>query len=93
MKRVLPNSLTPQVAELAGLKLGRKFVPYQRMAGAIIALTNENGDCEPKDLLSLGYSTEATKERWHMAHAMAAVELRLMEAHHENMKSSCGARS
>ena len=54
-----------------------KFAPYQRMANAIIDLTRKNGECFPKDLLRFGFSKEETDERWHMANAMANVELKL----------------
>lgn len=56
-----------------------KFAPYQRMANAIIDLTNKNGGCSPEDLLLLGFSKVETAERWHMADAMAKVELKLLD--------------
>ena len=58
--------------------LGGKFAPYQRMAGVIFRLMRTNGVCSPEDLWPLGFSKEETRERWHMAHAMAAVELKLL---------------
>ena len=55
-----------------------KFVPYQRMANVIIDLTRKNGWCLPQDLCAVGFTNEETKERWHMAQAMASVELKLI---------------
>jgi len=78
MKNAAPDSLVPKVAELIGLEFGRKFAPYQRMAGAIIDLTKRKGRCEPADLLPLGFTRQETLDLWHMAHAMVSVELRLM---------------
>jgi len=54
-----------------------KFAPYQRMANAIVDVTDKNGGCLPQDLLPLGFTKEETAERWHMADAMARVELKL----------------
>ncbi|MFA4994112.1 MAG: hypothetical protein WC521_02280 [Bdellovibrionales bacterium] len=54
-----------------------KFAPYQRMANAIIDLTNKNGGCLPQDLLAVGFTKQETTDLWHMANAMANVELRL----------------
>jgi hypothetical protein len=54
-----------------------KFAPYARMANAIIAVTKEKGGCLPQDLLEKGFSKEETVERWHMANAMASVDLKL----------------
>ena len=73
------NNLVPQVIELIGAGFDNKFAPYLRMANVIIELTRKHGDCLPQDLLPFGYSKEETDERWHLAHAMATVELRLME--------------
>jgi hypothetical protein len=87
------TSLVPQVINLIGTELDSKFAPYQRMANVIIHLTRKYGDCLPEDLLTLGFSKEETNERWHMANAMAAVELRLMKPCHENMELLYGTRS
>lgn len=69
----------PQVVNFVVSELDRKFAPYQHMANVIIHLTRIHGECLPVDLLPLGYSKEEMSERWHMASAMAAVELRLIE--------------
>ncbi len=54
-----------------------KFAPYQHMANVIIELTNKNGECFPEDLLEHGFSKEETRDLWHMANAMASIELKL----------------
>jgi hypothetical protein len=56
-----------------------KFAPYQRMADAIIERTRRHGGCLPQDLLVLGFTQQETLDQWHMAHAMASIELKLME--------------
>ena len=56
-----------------------KFEPYLRMANAIIDLTLKNGGCLPQDLLPLGFSKLETIDTWPMAHAMARIELNLIE--------------
>lgn len=70
--------LASQLIELAGIEFDRKFIPYQRLATRIVNLTRTNGSCRPQDLLPLGFSEKEIEERWHMAHAMARVELRLI---------------
>jgi len=59
--------------------IDNKFAPYQRMASVIIDLTRKQGECLPDDLLVVGFTKEETNERWHMAHAMANVELKLTD--------------
>ena len=56
-----------------------KFAPYQHMANAIIEVTHKHGDCVAQDLWALGFTRDETRNCWHMAHAMATVELTLME--------------
>lgn len=68
-----------QATNFDGVEFDDKYLPYQRMANAIIYLTQKNGECFPCDLLEVGFSGQETEERWHMADVMAAVELRLME--------------
>jgi hypothetical protein len=55
------------------------FTPCQRMANAIIDCVRKNGGCLPQDLLPLGFTRQETLDCWHMANAMAAVELKLMK--------------
>jgi len=78
------TNLIPQVIDLIGAGFDSKYAPYQSMANVIIFLTRKNGDCLPEDLWPLGFSKEETKEKWHMASAMADIELRL-----ENQPFGC----
>jgi hypothetical protein len=55
------------------------FTPYQPMIDAIIDCIRENGGCLPQDLLERGFSKQETLDRWHMAYALASVELKLMK--------------
>jgi hypothetical protein len=79
MKTALQTSLVPQVIDLIGVEFDEKFAPYQRMANVIIHLTRKNGGCLPQDLLARGFTIQETRDLWHMANAMANVELRLMK--------------
>jgi hypothetical protein len=56
-----------------------KFAPHLRMASAIVELTNRNGGCLPQDLFALGFTKEETINQWHMAYALASVELKLLK--------------
>ncbi|MDD4600963.1 MAG: hypothetical protein PHQ46_07890 [Negativicutes bacterium] len=80
MKTASSSSLVPNFVTLAGESFDEKFVLSWRMASAIIGITMKQGKCGSKDLLSLGFSNDEIGERWHMAHAMASVELHLMAA-------------
>jgi len=66
------------VIDLVTDKSENKFAPYQRMANCIINVAQKNGRCLPKDLLAAGFTREETSERWHMAYAMAKIELKIM---------------
>lgn len=57
----------------------KKFLVYERMASAIVALTRKNGGCLPQDLLELGFTKDETIDHWQMAQTMANVEIKLME--------------
>jgi hypothetical protein len=70
-----------------------KFAPYQHMANAIIDLANKNGECFPQDLLALGFTKQETDERWHMANAMAAVELKLMQSNATDVRGRIRIRA
>ena len=70
---------TMRVTDSISCKPENKFAPYERMATVIVDLTAKNGDCLPQDLLQHGLTKQETTELWHMADAMAQVEMRLME--------------
>jgi hypothetical protein len=74
------------VIDLVSDNPNNKFAPHQRMANAIIVLTQKNGKCVPQDLLALGFSKIETVDYWHMAKAMADVELRLSNANTSQQK-------
>lgn len=57
-----------------------KYAPYERMATAIVKITKENGGCLPHNLLEKGFTRQETVDLWHMAQAMAEIELKLMAA-------------
>ncbi len=77
MKSATQRNLVPQVIDLIGVEFSEKYARYLRMANVIVHLTRKNGGCLPQDLLPLGFSKEETTELWHMANAMADVELKL----------------
>lgn len=69
-----------QVMDIIDIDLGNKYSAHKRLANGIIHVTRKNGSCAEQDLLPLGFPIEEIAERWHMARAMADVELRLMNA-------------
>ena len=73
------KSLVPQVIELIGAGFDNKFAPHLRMANAIIFLITKNGGCLPQDLLTMGFTQQETIDLFHMANAMATVELKLRD--------------
>jgi hypothetical protein len=79
MKSAPQANLVPHIIDLIGVSFDKKFAPCQRMASAIINVSIKNGRCEPRDLLSLGFTRQETADLWHMASAMAGVELRLIK--------------
>lgn len=58
----------------------KRFAVHQRMAAAIVDVTKEKGGCLPQDLLERGFTKEETIEQWHMANAMAVIELKIMNS-------------
>ncbi len=72
--------MTPalQVIDLITTDESKKFAPAGRMAAAIIRATYERGDCLSHDLHKLGFTASEISQHWHMANALAAVELKLM---------------
>lgn len=67
-----------RIADTIGIDLGGKYAVYKRLANGILHVTRQTGACTEQDLLPLGFRKEEISERWHMARAMADVELRLM---------------
>jgi len=69
------------IVDIMTQNVNDKFAPYQRMANAIIAVTEKHGGCMPHDLIPCGFSKQEITDLWDMARAMADVELKLMENH------------
>ncbi len=66
------------VVDLVTTDENKKFEPAGRMATAIIEITQENGGCLPQDLNARGFTPDEVASHWHMAKALAAVEMNLM---------------
>jgi hypothetical protein len=58
----------------------RRYEPAGRMAAAIIEIIQDNGDCLPQDLNARGFTPDEVVRHWHLAKAIAAVELKLAVA-------------
>lgn len=73
--------MTPQssfcVVDLVTSDEDGKFAPAGRMAAAIIEVMEENGACLPQDLNAKGFTPAEVAQHWHMAKALADVELKL----------------
>ena len=69
---------TMRVVDLVTTDEDKRFAPAGRMAAAIIEITNENGRCLPQDLNVRGFTPAEVAQHWHMAHSLAAVEMKLM---------------
>ncbi len=67
-----------RVVDLITTDQDRKFEPAGRLATAIIDLLQEEKDCRPTDLKAIGFEPDEVDAYWHMARALAFVELRLM---------------
>jgi len=66
-------------ANLAAKNSNEEFMPYQRMANAIVEVMRKNGECLPQDLLPFGFTKDETIDHWHKAHAIAKAEWNLLE--------------
>jgi|GEM_PF-1319369 hypothetical protein len=91
MRSPLQASLVPKVIDLIGIGFDTKFAPQISMANVIIRQTLKNGDCSPQDLRTFGFDEKEIAERWHMADAMASIELKLM-ANKTISKPTCEVR-
>jgi len=67
------------VIDLISDNPANKFAPHQRMANAIVAHTRQHGVSTPQDMFGLGFTQQEVTEQWHMAYAMAEVELKLLD--------------
>jgi hypothetical protein len=50
------------------------------MANAIVEIKKEKGGCLPQDLHEKEFTPTEVAERWHMANAMADIEMKLMDS-------------
>ena len=69
----IPEAFSDEVAQ-------SKLVVAERMAGVIITLSQEQGDCQPQDLNDRGFTPEEIERHWVMANALARARLNLTEA-------------
>ena len=67
------------VVDLISENPERNFAPYQRMATAIVEVASQAGRCSPQDLPSHGFDRQEIAALWPMAHAIAALELDVMD--------------
>ena len=68
-----------RVVDLITTDANKTYEPAGRMAEAIIAHTQIHGRCLPQDLNAYGFSPDHIATHWHLAQALAAVELKLMQ--------------
>lgn len=69
------------VVDLVTTDKDKRFELPARMADAIIRIVQEQGDCLPQDLNSKEFSAPYVARYWHMAYAMAAIELKCAPLH------------
>lgn len=65
----------------------QKYAPAGRMASAIIEITYEQGGCLPQDLNARGFLPDDVLKYWHMANALAIVEMKLLCERSTKLKS------
>ena len=75
-----------QVIDLIATGNGATFAPAGCIASAIVELIKSTGDCLPRDLIGKGFTTAEIESHWHMAHSLAAVELKIMNKKEMNQK-------
>lgn len=67
----------PNVVSLLTTAHDRKFEPAGRLAAAIIELHKTQSPCTPDDLRSHGFRDKQLANNWHLAMAIARIELKL----------------
>lgn len=82
------TSASLYIADLITTEEDKKYALVGRMASAIISLIHEKGDCLSQDLIVRGFASEEIVRHWHMAHALAEVEMKLtnINANHKIKK-------
>lgn len=69
-----------RVVDLITTDQDRKFEPAGRLASVIIDLIQKQTNCRPNDLKAIGFPADEVDAHFHMAQALASVELKLMSA-------------
>ena len=87
MKMLCNTSTSVHVVDLVTTDQDKKYAPAGQMATAIIDTIYEQGTCLPQDLKKKGFSPEEVFKHWHMANALAIVEVNLLCEHSTNLKS------
>ena len=67
-----------RVVDLVTTDEDQKFAPAAGMAGTILEIIQKHGRCTPCDLNEKGFTPDDIKRHWHMAYALARVELNLL---------------
>lgn len=83
---VEPSSL----ADASFGEANQKYGLAGRMAAAVISVMREKGDCLPQDLNAKGFTPAEVADNWHMAKALASVELKLMREAPQKLESRVG---
>jgi hypothetical protein len=73
---------TPLIHQLVNTRDNKKFELAGRIAAAIIHITQAQGGCLPQDLNAHDFTPDEIASHWHMARALAVVELKLMSLEH-----------
>lgn len=67
-----------RVVDLVSDNEDRRYEPAGRMAAVIVDITREKGGCLPQDVQEAGFAPADVARDWHMARALASVELKLL---------------
>lgn len=67
-----------RIVDLVSDDNDKRYEPAGRMAAAIIEIIQDQGGCLPQDLNGRGFTSDEVAKHWHIAKALAAVELKLM---------------
>jgi len=75
------------VVDLITTDQDKKFAPAGRMATIILEIICKQGCCLPRDLYERGFTSNEVSKNWHMAYALASVEMHLMNETKEPLQS------
>jgi hypothetical protein len=68
-----------RVVDLVTTDGNKKYEPAGRMATVIIQIIQKSGSCSPQDLTAFGFTEQETIDLWHIANAMADIEIKFMD--------------